>query len=432
LKTSRLIVAGMLALLCCVALAQETEQPTEMSPDDDASDVLATVGGETINADELWWYMQNTRGGRLLDEMIVRQLIMQEAEERGIKVGTPEVDEAVARVKQEHGVETGFKRWLHENGQTEKGLRLQLQQELLLDKLVRRHMGLTEQGIERYYQSNLDEFTEPPRVHLLDIVTLTVDDAFIARERLAAGHEFEDVARELSHDPTADEGGDRGWITPEDVICEHVSDVVFEMEQGEISDPVDGGDHAHIFFAKAVEQGRQIPLEEARESVIERIREVKGVSEELYLALLKRRAQIDVSWDAAAYLDDLYADLRAIKIVVDGTRIELPAAPRLLPNSHLIVPVVPLLEAMGAEVDWNADAGVLEAQRDETRLRLVLGAGMLAVGDREIELKEAPSLVDGALMASPRGPVEALGGSLKWNRIENTLYVDSRAEPSEE
>jgi hypothetical protein len=110
----------------------------------------------------------------------------------------------------------------------------------------------------------------------------------------------------------------------------------------------------------------------------------------------------------------------------------MPTAPRLLENSHLIVPAVPLLEAMGAEVTWNGEAGVLEAVRDDTRLRLVLGAELLAVGGEEVRLKEVPRLVDGVLMVSPRGPVEALGGSLVWNRTKNTLYVSSRADEQQQ
>lgn len=426
MKTSRLFIVGAVMLTSLLVSAQQPEQPVD-APLDDTTDVLATVEGEAINAEQLWWYMENTCGGRVLDEMIVHRLILREAAREGVKVGTPEVDDALARLVEQHGSQGAFERWLAENGRTEKGLRLELQQELLLDKLIRRHMGLTEEGIRRYYDSHASEFTEPPRVHLLDIVALTMDDAFVARERLAAGHDFATVAREMSHDPSARQGGDRGWIQPEDVLCENVAEVVFGLAQGEISDPVDCGDHAHVFLAMEVRPGRQIPFDEARPLVVERIQEVRGITEELYVALLKRRADIDVTWEAAAYLNDLYAEMRAIKLVVDDRRIDLPVSPRLLPSSNLIVPAVPLLQAMGATVTWNAESGVLEAIRDGTRLRLALGADLLAVGDDEVPLKEPPTLVGGVLMISPRGPVEALGGSLVWNRTENTLYVGSRA-----
>ncbi len=424
-STRRLLVVTAIAIVCASAVAQETDQPAEQ-PRDDNANVMATVEGEDITADEVWWYLGHTRGGQLLDEMIVRQLIMDEAADKGIKVGTPEVDEALQRISEQHGSEQQFKGWLHENGQTKKGLRMEIQQGLLMDKLIRRHMDLTDEGIRRYYDSHPNQFTEPPRVHLYDIVTLTMDDAFEVRERLATGEDFANLAREISHDPTAEEGGDRGWIEPEDVLRDNVQSVVFSLEQGEISDPVDCGDHAHVFYARKVQPSRQIPFDEARDQVVERIREVRGVSEDLYVALLKRRADIDVTWAEVSYLNDLYADLRAIKLVVDDVQVDLPVAPRLLANSHLIVPAAPLLEAMGAEVSWNAEAGVLEAEKDQTRVRLVRGADMVAVGDREIQLKEAPRLVDGVLMVSPRGPVEALGGSLVWNRTKNALYVDSR------
>ncbi|MFW5867430.1 MAG: SurA N-terminal domain-containing protein, partial [Armatimonadota bacterium] len=221
MSTIRLMAVVTTVFVCAVALAQPAEQPDEPLPDD-TTDVLATVDGDDITADQLWWYLEHTLGGRVLDEVIVRGLIMDEAAEKGLKVGTPEVDEALARIAEQHGSQARFERWLHENGRTEKGLRLQIHQDLLLDKLLRQHMGLTDEGIRRYYDSHSDQFTVPPRVHLFDIVALNMDDAFIARERLAAGHDFADVAREMSHDPTAKQGGDRGWIEPDDVLCDDV------------------------------------------------------------------------------------------------------------------------------------------------------------------------------------------------------------------
>ncbi len=43
-------------------------------------------------------------------------------------------------------------------------------------------------------------------------------------------------------------------------------------------------------------------------------------------------------------------------------------------------------------------------------------------------MREAPRIDGAMLMIPPREPIEALGGSVEWNRAENTLYVTSRAE----
>jgi len=392
---------------------------------------LAIVNGHQVTEAELWWYMSQMAGGELLDDLILSRLVAAEAEAQGIKVGEPEVDAAVDEARAAHGGEHDFARWLQESGRTLKGLRMELQQNLLIDKLLVQRMGLTDEGIREYYDTHPDEFTEPARVLLSDIVTLTLDDAFTARERLAAGAEFASVAREMSQDPTAAEGGDRGWITPDDVLCDNVAEVIFAMSTGQISDPVDCGDHYHVFLARETEPARLIPFDEARPQVIERIREVRGISRELLVSLLKRRAQIEVLWPDHRYLNDVYADLRAYKVAVDGEALDLPAAPRLLPSGNLIVPAQAVLEAIGAEVTWTPESGVLEATRDGERIRLVTGVSVFAAGGQELDMKEAPRVEDGALMIAPRAPIEALGGALTWNRADNTLYVTSRPEAAE-
>ncbi|MGC9316647.1 MAG: peptidyl-prolyl cis-trans isomerase [Armatimonadota bacterium] len=421
-------IAAALILIPAARAQEEEDRPQRPAP---AQRVLATVDGEEITDRELWWHMEQTAGGRLLDELILHHLLAAEAEERGVKVGAPEVDEAVAALRAEHQSQDAFENWLHETGQTMKGLRLHLQRDLLIDKLLEQRTGLTDEGIEEYYEAHREEFTEPPRVHLLDIVTLSLVEAFEARERLAAGEKFAEVAREMSHDPTAEQGGDRGWITPDDVLNERVADVVFDMTEGAISDPVDCEDHWHVFWAKEVEPGRVVSLEEARPMVEERITQERGISRELFLTLLRRRADIDVRWEEHSYLNQVYADLRAIRVVVDGRRLELPTEPVIVSGSHLLVPAAELLAAMGVEVSWNAEAGVLEGTRDGTRITLVRGLPLVAVGDEEIELKEPPRTRDGVLMIPPRAPVQALGGSVLWNRIENTLYVESHPEPEQ-
>lgn len=423
MRLSAVVIVTTIMAVCMSAWGQAPEPA-----DEESSAVLAIVDGRPVTADELWWYMSQTSGGRLLDDLILSRLLAVEAAAQGVKVAEPDVDDALAALRAGYASETAFERWLIESGQTLKGLRMQLQQELLIEALLTERMGLTEAGIEEYYAAHPDEFSEPPRVHLLDIVALTLDEAFAARERLAAGESFADVAREMSHDPTAEQGGDRGWLVPHDVLRAEVAEVVFAMEAGEVSDPVDCGDHFHVFYAREVEPGRLIPLAEAHDQVVERIREVRGITRELLIALLKRRAGIEVLWDEHRYLNDYYADLRAYRVAVDDVVLDLPAAPRLLAGGNLIVPAQAVLEAMGAEVTWTPESGVLEATRDDVRIRLVAGSSMFAAGGEELAMKE-PARVEGdVLMIAPRAPIEALGGSLQWNRADNTLYVRSRAE----
>ena len=114
-----------------------------------------------------------------------------------------------------------------------------------------------------------------------------------------------------------------------------------------------------------------------------------------------------------------------IKVVVNGRRLDLPRPARILPDGNLIVPAAVMFTAMGATLEYTPETGVLEVTRGDVHLRLVKGAEVFAAGEREMKMKEKPVIEDGTMMISPRGPVEALGGSLQWNREENTLYVDS-------
>jgi len=413
-------------LVCAVALAQEPTEPAAPAPE---PKVLAVVNGQNITDKQLWWAMEQGWGGEILDHIITDLLVRQAAAEAGLKVGTPEVDAELATIKSDYPSEQAFQQMLRDLGMTLKSFRLDLHRDLLIDKLLAKRAGIDEEGLREYYQAHRAEFTTAAKVHLFDIVTLTLEDAYAARERLAAGEEFRTVASEVSHDPTAKEGGDRGWITPDDVLEDKVRDVVFSMQLGEISNPVQMQDHCHIFYAKQIQPGETLSLEQARPEITSLLQQKRGISKELYLSLLKQRAKIEVRWAEHAYLNQVYSGLATIKVVVEGDRVMLPRPAELLPNSHLMVPAEAVLAEMGATLEWDQDTNVVTATRGDARIRLVVGIDLLAAGDREVQMSEAPVIRDGVVMISPRAPIEALGGTVLWNRSDNTLYVDTYAEP---
>lgn len=430
MKTIRwlMMMVPVCGVQCLCAWAQPpAQQPPPPAPPAWEDEVLAIVNGIPITRKQVWWEMEQGWGGRVIDDLIVGVLVNAEAVRQGVSVGADEVDAEMARLRGEYPSEAEFLAALQRRGQTLKGLRITVQRDLLIEKLLAKRMGLDEAGLRAYYDAHRDQFVRPQRVHLFDIVTLTLQDAYTARERLASGEPFSAVATDMSRDPTARKGGDRGWITPDDVLCPKVAETVFRMQAGEISDPVQCENHCHVFYAEEVQPQEALSFEQARPEIIRAIREQRGISKQFYVTLLMRAADIDVRWPAHAYLNEMYQDLRRIKVVVDGRRLELPRPARLLPSGNLVVPAAPLFTAMGATLLYSPETGVLAVHRGNVRLDLVKGSEVFAVNDRELTMSEAPFIEAGTLMISPRAPVEALGGTVLWNREENTLYVNSGA-----
>lgn len=415
-------MVATLVALCACAHAQQPTAPPQPAWEDE---VLATVNGAPITRGQIWWEMEQAWGGRVLDDLVVGILVAAEADRQGVGVGAPEVDAEMARLQAEYDSPEAFTEALHKRGQTLKGFRITVQRDLLIEKLLAKRLGIDEAGLKSHFDAHRDEFARPRKVHLYDIVALTLEDAYRARERLAAGERFQAVAADLSHDPTSKEGGDRGWIAPDDVLCPNVADAVFALELGEVSDPVQCENHCHVFYAAEVRPRELLSFEEARPEIIRALRTQRGISKQFYITLLMREAQIDVRWPAHGYMNEMYLDLSRIKVIVDGERLELPRPARILPSGNLVVPAAVLLQSMGATIRYTAETGMLEVVKGQVRLSLVRGSTVFAAGEREMTMKEAPFIEGSVMMISPRAPVQALGGSLLWNREENTLYVDS-------
>ena len=424
LHWTAVLVCATIAI-CVTGFAQE--QPAAPPAPAWEDKVIAVVDGKPVTRKQVWWEMEQGWGGEVLDDLIVGMLVAAEAERQGIKVAEPEVDAELARIKAGYDSEAKFVEMLRARGQTLKGFRITVQRDLVIEKLLAKRMGVDDAGLQRYYDAHREEFARPKKVHLYDIVSLTLEAAYAARERLAAGEKFSAVASDVSHDPTGKKGGDRGWITREDVLNATVADVVFAMEMGEVSDPIPCEDHCHVFFAAGIKPRELLSFEEARPEIIRALRDQRGISKDFYLTLLKRDATLDIRWPAHSYMAQMYADLSNISVVVDGEKLALPRPARILANGNLVVPAAALLTAMGGAIDYNAETGILEVTRDGSRMRLVVGLKVFATGSEERTMKEAPVIEDGTMMISPRGPVEALGGSLLWNREDNALYVKSGA-----
>jgi peptidyl-prolyl cis-trans isomerase D len=107
-----------------------------------------------------------------------------------------------------------------------------------------------EPAYEAYYEENKHRYlTEAERVAEFVAIPIKAPKPELARElidRAKAGEDFAELAKANSQSSTKTTGGDRGWIT-QDVTARRHEASLFELEEGDISEPIQVGNAFYIF-----------------------------------------------------------------------------------------------------------------------------------------------------------------------------------------
>jgi peptidyl-prolyl cis-trans isomerase C len=220
----------------------------------DGKRVVAVVGSESLTLEELnrmWEELPTQMKGSMRKEDLVNrwidiQLLWLEAKRKGI-----EKDKA-------------FKRRLEE-------ARRQIAAEELIRKEIVEKVVVSEDEIRKYYEDNRSSFVEPERIRVRHIMTSTEEKAKEALEKLKAGGDFGQIARQYSEDPgSRDMGGDLGFIQRGELIKEF-EDVAFKLGVGELSPVVRTQFGYHIIKVEEKVEQHQKGLEEVREEIRSRL-----------------------------------------------------------------------------------------------------------------------------------------------------------------
>lgn len=137
--------------------------------------------------------------------------------------------------------------------------------------------------IQEYYDDNLAQFQKPEEVHarhILFTVKPDADDAEKATVRQQAedvlakargGADFAALAKQYSHDSTADTGGDLGTFG-RGVMTPPFEAAAFALEPGQISDIVETQFGLHIIKLEEKKPASTQTLEEARPTIVEALK----------------------------------------------------------------------------------------------------------------------------------------------------------------
>lgn len=277
--------------LCWPALALAGCQVTEIDP---RVRVLARVNGAPISLSEFQVNFNQllndqdtlTAGNpkllaqikdRALNDVVLVELVRQEASRRFIKVAKEEIDARLNSWKDSypHG---GFEEMLKRQNTTEQFLRKRIENQLLVEKVSSELSGtevlVSDEEMKRYFQQHAQDFYRPERIHALQIVVPTVEEASKLRQEIVSGLiTFESAARQHSLSPDAAKGGDIGFFAKKEKI--EAFDEAFSVPVSGISRPISSRYGVHLFKILERQPRKSLSLQEAKSELGKTLRRSK-------------------------------------------------------------------------------------------------------------------------------------------------------------
>ncbi len=186
----------------------------------------------------------------LLRDLIDQALMVQKAKDLDINVET-DVVKRLDELRKQYNMANleDLQKEVEKQGIVWEDFKDQRRRQLLMREVIGREVGsriiLSREEARKYYEEHKKEFESPGMVHLAQILISTEKHkpeeadkrAKDALAELKAGARFSEVAKKYSDDPTADQGGDVGFLKT-GTIAPGIATVVAKLEVNDTSDLV--------------------------------------------------------------------------------------------------------------------------------------------------------------------------------------------------
>jgi hypothetical protein len=219
--------------------------------------------------------------GYARQNVIARVLLAQEAMRARPPVPDAEIDEAIAKLKEEHGGEQRFFAAIgaaaEQMDTIRRDVELNLRVRKMLEQLSANDPAPTDGELRAYYEKNLDAyktFEEVRASHILKAPSrgeqreAAYQELRQVRERLLAGEDFDTLAKK--HSDKADDHIDLGFFKRGE-LAEEFELVAFSMNVGEISPVFASPFGFHLVKVTERKPATPKPFDDVREQVREHL-----------------------------------------------------------------------------------------------------------------------------------------------------------------
>ncbi len=296
-------------------------------PASTSGQVLARVNGTSISDEDLAWETGQLKAEmirrntpltdtqlsalqpQLMENLIERELLFQDARQRKIRASDKWVDAALADLKGQLERVSSLQKYLADSGMTLPQLKSRLAKGVVVERLLRqeivRTIEVSEAEMRAFYRDHPGLFAVGDRIRARQILIAPRGATEAAREealqkiqalqkRIEEGEDFATLALMYSDGPSRAYAGDIGYLTRDELVAPF-ADAAFALAPGQVSGVVETRFGYHLI--KLLER---IPADPPNfweaQGEIARIlrREKETVIINNYVASLKKKAAIEL------------------------------------------------------------------------------------------------------------------------------------------
>ena len=289
-------LCSVLLLLACSPLVAQAPDPsvvvngvqiTSAKVTAQIDYLISSRGGDPSDAIQPEVYQQMRR--QVVEQLVVQELLWQEAQRRDFIASDVAVDEQLQRAKSESDSEQAFLSRIQASGFTESSYREDIRQQLSVQQLVTQgilpSIDVSDEEIRAFYDANAEQMKIPEEIHARHILVKPAGDDEAAKraaedkiagiqKELMDGADFEAIAIEYSEGPSGPRGGDLGFFGRGQMVPAF-EEAAFALQPGEISDIVETEFGFHIIKVDERSEGRAVPYMEASERLYEHLTQEK-------------------------------------------------------------------------------------------------------------------------------------------------------------
>jgi peptidyl-prolyl cis-trans isomerase C len=248
MSMSRIAILGV--VLAGIAAVTACEKPT--APKVDKSKAIATVNGEAITENQYENLLSNIRRPISPDPAETKRVVLDQMINQTL----------LAQYAVDHKLDEDLDVYLA----------MQRAREMILiraaeQKILKELPPFTDEQLHKRYQQEVDA-TDKHEYHVQHIVVTSEDEAKSVIDALNKGQSFAALAKEKSHGPTKEKGGDLGWIQQGTVVPKFFA-AVQKLKKGQYTEtPVKTRFGWHVIRLIDERPVKIPPFEKVKKSVI--------------------------------------------------------------------------------------------------------------------------------------------------------------------